>query len=667
MVYRRGFLYYIFFLAFGIIQCKVVKKAKTGADAFDRKQYFLAANLYEKEFETYGDRSFKAKLAYGAAVSYQKINETTLASNWFKQAMDLDFGDIAWKEYANTLIQLGQYEAAIQVLETFENKKGRNEESRLLISSAKQSASLSNEKLDFYTVRHLELNTSASEYAPSISPKGEIYFTSDRPSATGTETYKWTGAKFSDLFIGSDMGTETNSLDQAINSIGNEGSACFNNNGNILLFTRCGMTTGADDAYCKIMMSQYESGKWNDPILLDFQKEGINYRNPCFAANDSVIFFDSDDPRGEGKYDIYYTEWQDNKWSNPERLGKRINTKFEEKFPFMYEDTLYFASDRMGGVGGLDIYKSFVNHEGDWQPPINLKAPINSSEDDFGLVIDSKSKPGELQGYFSSSRKGGAGKDDIYAFVRTKTDESVFNEIPKKDSITIVKKKEPKFQIFVNVKVNQIIRENADDPNSKVIEKRALPNVNVLLKEDSDPIQLRTNQNGNAFREISYDKNYFAIAVAPPLLNSSVTFNTINAKDTNNPIKTIQLEINLDKLYTGKEVLISDIYYDLDKWDIRKDAEGPLNNLVQMLKDNPRIKIQLSSHTDCRSSDAYNLELSNKRAQSAVDYLIKSGIVADRLVAKGYGESLLINKCICEQCTEAEHQANRRTTFTILN
>ena len=157
------------------------------------------------------------------------------------------------------------------------------------------------------------------------------------------------------------------------------------------------------------------------------------------------------------------------------------------------------------------------------------------------------------------------------------------------------------------------------------------------------------------------------IAVAPPLLNSSTTFNTIDKKDPDNPIKTINIEINLDKLYTGKEIILSDIYYDLDKWDIRKDAEIPLSSLAQMLKDNPRIRIQLSSHTDCRSSEVYNLELSNKRAKSAVDFLIKSGIAQERLIPKGFGESQLINKCICEQCTEEEHQANRRTTFTILN
>ena len=665
-MFRVGYSLIVISILILISFCTVVQKARTGADAFDRKQFFLAANLYEKEFETYTDKAFRAKVAYGAAVSYMKMNETALAAQWFKQAADLEFGDVAWKEYSNALIQLGQYEDAIQVLETLQNRKGNSEEIRLIISNAKQSASIARENLNFYTVHSLDLNTAAAEYAPSINPQGDLVFTSDRPSVSGTEIYKWTGRSFSDLFIGNPNSLETKSFDQIINSQANEGTATFNAAGNVIIFTRCGSTINVPDAYCKLMMSQYDQGKWSEPTQLDFQKENINYRNPCFAANDSVIFFDSDDEKGEGKYDIYYTEWLENKWNGPERLGNRINTKHEEKFPFMYNDTLYFASDRPGGLGGLDIYKTFVNEEGEWQPPINLKAPINSNEDDFGLVIDPRTQGNELKGYFSSSRKGGAGKDDIYSFIRTKTDESVF--VPAiKSSDTITKKKEIAYKIFVNVRVNQILRTNPDDPNSPIAQKRPMPDVSVLLKEDNNPIQLRTNANGNAYREIAYDKNYFAIAVAPPLLNSSTTFNTIDKKDPDNPIKTINIEINLDKLYTGKEIILSDIYYDLDKWDIRKDAEIPLNSLAQMLKDNPRIRIQLSSHTDCRSSEVYNLELSNKRAKSAVDFLIKSGIAQERLIPKGFGESQLINTCICEQCTEEEHQANRRTTFTILN
>ncbi len=646
--------------------CSVTEKIKTAADAFDRKQYFIAASLYEKEFEQTTNPAQKAKLAYGAGVSYRCINETSQASNWFRQAANLNFGDQAWKDLGNSLIQQGLYDEAIQIFETAQNKKG-SEDFKTLVSLAKQAKSMASEKLNFYSVKPLGINTAASEYAPALDHLGHLIFTSDRPSANGIEIYKWTGRKFADLYSAHPDESNAELFSNDINSANNEGTACFNATGNIMLFTRSILPVDGQTAYNKIYMSLLESGKWSQPVALAFQKEGINYRQPCLAVHDSVMFFSSDDVHGEGKYDLYYAEWDGQQWNNPERLGKRVNTQYDEQFPFMYEDTLYFASDRPGGLGGLDIYKTYSNEDGEWQPPINLRSPINSNEDDFALVIDPISEQGVLKGYFSTSRIGGMGKDDIYSFERTKPDESVFiarNEVPIANPEKPEKK--IKYQVFLAIKVFQAMRENPEDPNSKIRDKKPLPNTPVLLKEGDVPIQLRTNDKGNAFTEIKYDQDYFAIAVSPGLLNASKTFTTKNGKNPNEPLRTINIEIVLDKAYTGKEILISDIYYDLDKWDIRKDAEPSLNQLVQLLKDNPKVKIQLSSHTDCRATDAYNLDLSNKRAKSAVDYLSKNGIEASRLTPQGYGESKPITTCVCEKCTEEEHQKNRRTTFTIL-
>lgn len=205
--------------------CKVVEKAKTGADAFNRKQYFISAALYEKEFEANSNQSSKAKLAYGAAVSHQKINETAQAMQWFKEAANLDFGDVAWKEYGLAQIQLGDYEGAIRTFETVLNKKGNSEEFKLLVSTARQGLMMAQEKLNIYNVVPLALNTAASEYAPSIDPKGNLVFTSDRPSVTGEDVYKWTGRKFSDLFSGQADGPETISFSADLNTVANEGTS----------------------------------------------------------------------------------------------------------------------------------------------------------------------------------------------------------------------------------------------------------------------------------------------------------------------------------------------------------------------------------------------------------------------------------------------------------
>lgn len=657
--------FYVLILIVTVLQgCVTVQKAKTAADAFDRKQYFVAASLYEKEFESSSNDGYKAKLAYGAAMSHKLIDETDQAVKWFKEATRYDFGDLAWRELGLAQIQLGQYDDAILTYQTVINKKGSSDEFRLLLSTARQAQLQSNENLNIYTVTSFPVNSAASEYCPSMDEKGNLIFTSDRPGLSASDVYKTTGRGFSDLFISKSSG-EVSRFSDDINTSGNEGSSCFNKAGNVMLFTRCALIAGNPDAYCKIYMSINEGGKWSSGQPLPFQKENINYRNACFAVQDSVIFFASDDSKGEGGFDLYYSEWKDGTWDTPERLGKRINTLANEKFPFMYHDTLYFASDRLGGLGGLDIYKSFVNAEGEWQPPINLKSPINSNEDDFGLVIDPQSPSDKLTGYFSSSRSGGAGNDDIYRFERSQTDESILTyNRPKKD--TVVNKKSMRYQVFLAVKVVQAIHENPEDPNSKVIEKRPLSNAHILLKEGDTPIQMQANGSGNAVREIRYDQNYFVLATYTGLLNASKTFTTVDFRSEANPVRTVNVEIVLDKAYTGKEVLIADIYYDLDKWFIRKDAEPPLNQLTQLLKDNPKIKIQLASHTDCQGSDEYNLELSNKRAKSAVDYLVSNGINVARLIPKGFGETQLVRQCVCEKCTQEEHQANRRTTFTIL-
>ena len=243
--------------------CKVVEKAKTGADAFNRKQYFISAALYEKEFEANSNQSSKAKLAYGAAMSHQKINETAQAMQWFKEAANLDFGDVAWKEYGLAQIQLGDYEGAIRTFETVLNKKGNSEEFKLLVSTARQGLMMAQEKLNIYNVVPLALNTAASEYAPSIDPKGNLVFTSDRPSVTGEDVYKWTGRKFSDLFSGQADGPETISFSADLNTVANEGTSCFNHSGNVILFTRCGFTTTTTDAY---LISQAEQAARNSKL-----------------------------------------------------------------------------------------------------------------------------------------------------------------------------------------------------------------------------------------------------------------------------------------------------------------------------------------------------------------------------------------------------------------
>jgi tetratricopeptide (TPR) repeat protein len=223
--------------------CVTVQKAKTAADAFDRKQYFIAASLYEKEFEANSSNDYKAKLAFGAGMSHKLIDETDQAVKWFKEATRYDFGDLAWRELGLAQIQLGQYDDAILTYETFLNKKGNSDEFRLLLSTAKQAQLQARENLNIYMVNSCPVNSAASEYSPSIDDKGNLIVTSDRPGLSATEVYKTTGRGFSDLFISKSSG-EVSRFSEDINTTGNEGSSCFNQAGNVMLFTRCALTAG---------------------------------------------------------------------------------------------------------------------------------------------------------------------------------------------------------------------------------------------------------------------------------------------------------------------------------------------------------------------------------------------------------------------------------------
>ena len=215
---------------------------------------------------------------------------------------------------------------------------------------------------------------------------------------------------------------------------------------------------------------------------------------------------------------------------------------------------------------------------------------------------------------------------------------------------------------------NTPIYQISEEPNSGKIGRIALGNVLIkaLSADGQKVIESYTDANGFFYTDVPLNKEITFTGAKLNYLNSSKTISTSNIDFGNEDSKTINLELELEKIFLDKEINLENIYYDYDKWDIKAEAKPTLDKLVQLLVDNPQINIQLSSHTDCRGEDQYNETLSQKRAQSAIEYLITKGIKPERLVAKGYGESLLTISCICEQCTEAQHQANRRTTFKIL-
>ncbi len=624
-----------------------------GKTAYERKQYFLAANLLEKEYKAAKSRVEKGKIAWLLGNSYAASGRYLESSKWYKTAYDNQYGVEAFREYAFSLKQSEQYKEAEQAFKLLGQEIGSPFEYRKELTACQTAAIWKAKKDDNpYKLTTMGINTRYSEYAPFIFGK-KLYFTSDRQFAEkDKQIYNWTGRPFSDLFVFENDAVTR--LGAPINTIANEGSMCISADGNEMIFTRCFDKTKSDQ-YCKLMLSKKDGDNWTDPKVLDFVQDRINYMHPSLSDDDHFLYFSSNDPVGTGGYDIYVSERRANNWSDPKLLPRSINTTGNEKFPFIQADTLYFSSDGHSGMGGLDVFKIYKINATAWSTAINLQAPINSGQDDFGFCID-KSFKGDAKslqrGYLSSNRPDGLGSDDIYKF-----DVVPYAEKPKS--------KEPG-KISLDVFVLEKIYKDPSDPNSAVLARKPLKNAQLTITEGKNKNTYTIGEEGNISIPVEANKEYKCTATFPSYLTNTQIFSSQGISSIPGQDQNFELEVVLDKLIRNKEIVLQNIYYDFDKWDIRPDAVPTLNQLTTILQENTQIKIRLASHTDCRGTDKYNQELSQKRAQSVVDYLITKGIAAERLSAVGYGESVPAVKCECSKCTEEEYQANRRTTFTIL-
>jgi len=627
-----------------------------GNTAYERKQYYLAATLLEKEYKAAKSRVQKGKIAWVLANSYAASGRYLESSKWYKTAYDNQYGVEAYREYAFSLKQSEQYKEAEQAFKLLGQEIGSPFEYRKELTACQTAAIWKAKREDNpYKLTNQALNTRFSDYAPFVY-NNKLYFTSDRPTVDkekNKQIYNWTGRPFSDLFVLENQETVTR-LGGPINTIANEGSMCISADGNEIIFTRCFDKTKSDQ-YCKLMQSNKDGDNWTDPKVLDFVQDRINYMHPSFSDDDHFLYFSSNDPAGTGGYDIYITEQRSNSWSAPKLLPRSINTTGNEKFPFIQADTLYFSSDGITGMGGLDIFKIYKLNSTSWSTPINLQAPINSGADDFGFCVD-KSFKGDAKayqrGYLSSNRPDGLGSDDIYKFELVPYVEKPKSKLPGKLSL--------------DVYVLEKIYKDPADPNSMVLARKPLVNAQLTIVEGKNKNTYTIREEGNINIPIEPNKEYKCTATFPAYLTNTQIFSSQGISAIPGQDQNFELEVVLDKLIRNKEIVLQNIYYDFDKWDIRPDAIPTLNQLTIILQENPQIKIRLASHTDCRGTDKYNQDLSQKRAQSVVDFLISKGIAPERLSAVGYGESVPAVKCDCSKCTEEEYQANRRTTFTIL-
>jgi peptidoglycan-associated lipoprotein len=650
-------------LMFLLSSCTMTQKVRDGRTAMELKQYAVAAALYQKEYDKAKQPKDKALIAFELGQAYRLLRQFDESARWFERAESHEFGVDAVLWNARMQMQLEKYAEAQR---TFLRAGQLQNNERLYasdIQAARTAATWSNEAASSpYKVRNLPFNSLHYDYGPAPMPGKVLIFTSDRETAIGNRYYKMTGNKFSSLFQAQTGSPEANRFGEMFNSQYNDASLCMNPDQTMAAFIRCGSDGKADD-FCKIYYSRFEEGSWTEPLAVEFTLENVNYRTPAFSSDGRLLLFASDVQGGAGGFDLYVSEFFQGIWQDPVSVGSNINTSFDELSPHMHRDTLYFSSDRTGGMGGLDVYKAFLL-DGKWSSPQNLKAPVNSGFDDFNFVVDTfavLSPDRLLTGYLVSNRRGGMGADDIYGFdvVRPKIDSAAL-AADKKDSIGQGK-------ITLEIITQEKEFNVADDPNSGVRFRKPMGLTRVVLYENNVPVDsMASNAIGQATFRLRKGASYRVIGSKDGYLSGVYEFTLADSmlvalkNDT-----LISGRVLLEKIYINKEIVLENIYYDYDRWEIRPDARPTLDTLARLLQITPSIKILLGSHTDCRGTEEYNQSLSQRRAESALRYLEEKGISPGRLKAIGYGESKPVVTCICETCTEAEHQQNRRTTFAI--
>lgn len=649
------FLLSILTLSLLVGACNLTQKIQDGPTAYERKQYDLAVKLLKKEYKKEKSRVEQGKIAFLLADSYRFQGQANEAIDWYRIAYDNQYGSDALKQYAYTLKQAERYQEAAQAFKELGIEIGSPYEYRKEITACKLAVEWQKNNTGEYQVEPADFNTSSAEYAPTFYADGQLVITSDRPGSTGDKTYNWTGNNFSDLYLVDPKTQFVKAFDAQINSELNEGTAAFNDDYSIVYFSRCFSGEKFGDNFCKLMVSNRQGESWTVPAVLPFVEDNVNYGSPALSPDGKRLYFSANHPEGWGGYDLYFAEWEGADWGEPQLMSRAINTPEDEQFPTLDGDTLYFASSGHTGMGGLDIYRTYQTNATNWAPAQNLKPPLNSGSDDFGIVIDPKApnKKDILQrGYLTSNRDG---SDDIFVF------QKLVPPTPPPPPPVV------EYQFILDGYLLEKIYQVPNDPNSKVLGRKPLRGkVEIQIGELTETVQVE--EDGYFTLELKENKTYTFLGSSPGYLTNQAYFSTLGiGKDPNNPVQRFEVEIVLDRIFQDQEITLENIYYDFDRWEIREDAQPTLNELAENLKLNPDIRIQLGSHTDCRGNDRYNEDLSQKRAESAVDYLISKGIEPDRLSAKGFGENNPSVNCVCTRCSEEEHQQNRRTTFTIVD
>ncbi|HEX4887142.1 MAG TPA: OmpA family protein [Luteibaculaceae bacterium] len=673
------------------------------------------------------EQSNKAYLHSKIANCYRLLGDFQKAAENFGLALKSGaIEGIDYLYYGMSLESTGDYSRAEQVYEQFLKAFPGDNRGMLRLASVQSANSLA--KLpETSIVTAVNVNSSRSDFGPTITSDGLLFASNRNQNQAFSYTDKWTGSVYYDVFEAKSnqlMGFEQpRELGSYINTPYHESNVAFAPGNQLMVFTRSqtepnGLRNSVSPSNIdnvvklKLMVSaKKEGGKWSDAVDFPYSDANYSFAHPSFAPDGSALFFSSDRPGGFGGADIWKCPiLADGSFGAPQNLGPGINTAGQEMFPFVGDDNnLFFASNGLPGFGGLDLFRAAKNPDSEvYDGASNLGKPLNSTYDDFAL----SNLAGQFRGYFTSNRPGGAGEDDIYGFTLS----AAFLHLTIIDAATgapvpyaSIQSQElnlaaanglgiaaapvelnKDYTIVVSAKgyrTKSIVLDSRNWPNGYT-EFRTIPlecagdnklgglvlDLKTKLPLNKATVTIKNSITGSEDQFVTGPNGEYSVPFCPSLSyilaaekqgfsDTSEIFDATGLTEPS-PRKNLYLQggmvDNLIRFY--------EIYFDYDKYKLRPTASNDLKIMLELLNNNPEWRVEIAAHTDSRGRDAYNQRLSERRAESVVNYLIARGIAPNRLVARGFGETKPTNRCVDGvNCNEIEHQANRRIEFRLID
>ena len=709
----------LFFLFISAFQLSAQLKAKMAQEHFDRMEYAQCIEMYDElalkflksKTKTDANWEYVRKAAFCHFQLFE-MKESNVYFEALKSANKLNEKDR--ELFIQSLRYTKDYTESEALLLESKNLFGSNS---YFLRNYNAIPSFNQLFIDsaIYTIKDAGINSDKGDFAANFSDKGIVYATKSVNSKSIHPTYGWDDSYYINIlestYINDSTLNDGKLLKNNYLSKAHDGPVSYSSDNKTMIITKNTIKKikGKDVIVLSLYFSELMNGEWSELKAFKYNNENYNVGHAVFAENDKAIYFVSDQTGGFGETDIYVTRLSGNEWSEPINLGPAVNTDQKELFPFVAGNTLYFASNGHFGLGGLDIFEIELtkNHK-----VKNVGYPVNTSHDDFGYITDTTG----LKGYLSSNRIDNI--DRIYQFKKRpifieltgivyavyKDKEGIANQpllVYNETQGTIDTLISNEFgQFNMRLKQNETYRVTTSK-DEFILLKEASLNTNginrdstlfceIPLKPTTIQVRLRvieagnrkvipyakttvtdyvlntesvlfTDEEGIVIVKVDRNKTYWAHGSKKGFIDDNVAFNSANEND-----KLIDLELKLPPIIKGDKFKLENIFYDLNKSSLRSESMLALDKLADFIIKN-ELKIELSAHTDARGSDAYNLKLSQARAQSCVDYLITKGVKKSQIIAKGYGETQLLNKCKNNvTCPEDLHQVNRRTEVKIL-